>query len=249
MNRRRAGGGRGRTLSVVLAVMALGLLVQLYLRRTGEAPPPGPARPTAADLRAPRRLQAAARRVGFHTSTEPGVGLIESKPASAAGTPPSAGLLAVGSVAPEFRLRTPEGGQVALFGLRGKAVLLEFFATWCPHCQAEAPHLRRLALRLGGAGFAFVSINGDGETAPSVYAFHRYFGLPYPALLDPSSRPGSFHGSGSPGPVSRRYGLSIFPTFYVIDPAGRIAWRGAGELPDAFLLEQLRRARGLPSGA
>ena len=249
MNRRRAGGNRRNVVTVALAVVAVGLLVQIYLDRPGEAPAPGPARPTAADLHAPRRLQAAARRVGFHTSTEPGVGLIESKPASAAGTPPSTGLLPVGSIAPAFSLRTPEGGRVALASLRVKVVLLEFFATWCPHCQAEAPHLRRQALRLGSAGYAFVSINGDGETAPSVYAFHRYFGLPYPALLDPSSRPGSFHGSGAPGPVSRRYGLRTFPTFYVIDRAGRIAWRGAGELPDAFLLEQLRRAHALRSGA
>ncbi|HUZ83785.1 MAG TPA: TlpA disulfide reductase family protein, partial [Gaiellales bacterium] len=166
----------------------------------------------------------------------------ESKPASDVQSPAGPDLLPVGSIAPDFTLRTPEGSAVTLSRLRGRAVLLEFFATWCPHCQAEAPHLRRLALRLGTADYAFVSVNGDGETGPSVYAFHRYFGLPYPALLDPGTRPGSFTSAGAPGRVTGRYGVQAFPTFYILDRAGRIVWRSDGEQPDAFLLQQLRRA-------
>jgi peroxiredoxin len=244
-----AGRGRRRLdrrtlVTAVLAAVALGLILEIRLNQPGSAPAPPPARPTAADLRAPAWLVAAARRVGFHTSTEPGVGLIESKPASAARPPSSSALLPVGSVAPRFTLRTPEGDPVSLSSYRGRAVLLEFFATWCPHCQAEAPHLRRIARELGFRRYAYLSINGDGETAPSVYAFHRYFGLPYPALLDPGGRPGSFSSSGEPGPVSKRYGLQNFPTFYVIRPDGRIAWRSDGEQPDALLVAELRRAAG-----
>ena len=230
------------TLAAVIAVVAV--LVAIRLVQPGAAPAPPPARPTAADLRAPAWLIAAARRVGFHTSTEPGVGEIESQPASAANPPSGSSLLPVGALAPEFTLRTPEGASVSLASYRGRAVLLEFFATWCPHCQAEAPHLRRIAQRLGFRRYAYLSINGDGETAPSVYAFHRYFGLPYPALLDPGGRPGSFSSPGGPGPVSRRYGLQNFPTFYVIGPSGRIVWRSDGEQPDALLVAELRRAAG-----
>jgi len=230
--------------TAAMAVAAVALLIAIRLDQPGEAPAPGPAHPTAADLRAPAWLVAAARRVHFHTSTEPGVGEIESKPASAAKPASSTDLLPVGSAAPGFTLRTPEGATVSLGSYRGRAVLLEFFATWCPHCQAEAVHLRRIALQLGFERYAYLAVNGDGETAPSVYAFHRYFGLPYPALLDPGGRPGSFSSAGTPGRVSKRYGLQSFPTFYVIGPTGRIVWRSDGEQPDALLVAELRRAAG-----
>jgi hypothetical protein len=73
-----------------------------------------------------------------------------------------------------------------------------------------------------------------------VLAYHIWFGLPFPALLDPGSNPGTFHNAGSPGPVSTRYKVRLYPTFYVIDPKGRIAWSATGEQPDAQLLHQLR---------
>ena len=82
----------------------------------------------------------------------------------------------------------------------------------------------------------------DGETTPSVYAYHRYWGLPFPALLDPSTQPGNFSSPGGSGKVSLAYGLMNFPTFYVIDPKGRVAWRSDGEQPDAALRRQLLKA-------
>ena len=132
-------------------------------------------------------------------------------------------------------MRTPQGHEVSLASYRGKAVLLEFFASWCPHCNAEAPHLAKLARSLQTRGVRFLSVNADGETAPSVYAFHRYYGLPYPALLDPSAQPGNFNSPGAAGKVTTAYRVQAFPTFYVINPAGRIIWRSDGEQPDALL--------------
>jgi peroxiredoxin len=202
----------------------------LYFRPSGKVPPPAE--------------RAASRGVVFRPHTEPGVGLIEGKPASAAKPSTNPKLIPVGKTAPSFQLETPQGTKVKLASLRGKAVLLEFFATWCPHCQAEAPHLRRMIVSLPRSGYAFVSVNADGEDAASISAFHRYFALPYPALLDPSSEPGSFTHPGGPGPVSRRYGVETYPTFYVLDRAGRITWRSDGEQPDALLLRELRHAAG-----
>jgi len=80
-----------------------------------------------------------------------------------------------------------------------------------------------------------VSVNADGETAPSIYAFHRYYGLPYPALVDPSSKAGSFDAPGSAGKVSTAYHVASFPTFYAINPNGKIVWRSDGEQPDALI--------------
>jgi peroxiredoxin len=227
-----------------LAAIALVAAGVLALRSQSGAPAPGPAaNQAAADRGAPAALVKAADAIGFHTSTEPGVGLMESQPASAARPPSTSDLLAVGSTAPAFTLKTPQGENVSLSQYRGKVVLLELFATWCPHCQAEAPHLAAIARQLTSKGVRVLSINGDSENAASVFAFHRYFGLPYPALLDPGGTPGSFTQPGGAGTMSRAYRLHAFPTFYVINAKGTITFASDGEQPDALLRQQLLAAR------
>jgi peroxiredoxin len=229
-------------LATIGVVVLIGIVAgALLATRTKTAVPP-PARASASDRNAPASLVQAANKVGFRPTTEPGVGQIEDDPASQAKPPANPDLLPAGSMAPAFTLKTPEGDSVSLSDFRGKAVLLELFATWCPHCNAEAPHLQALYRSLPRSKYAFVSVNGDGEDAASVYAYHRYFGLSFPALLDPGGQPGSFHQPGSAGLVSTKYRLAYFPTFYVIDPHGRITWRSDGEQPDALLREELARA-------
>jgi len=227
--------GTGLLAVVVAVVVGVLIATRSSPKVAGRAPE------TASDKNAPASLVTAANQVGFHPTTEPGIGQIEGEPASAAQPPTNPNLLAAGTIAPNFTLETPEGRRVGLSQYRGKAVLLEFFATWCPHCNAEAPHLRTIGNSLP-RGTAILSVNADGEGAPSVFAFHRYYGLPYPALVDPSSQPGSFNSPGSAGPVTTKYNVQAFPTFYVIDPQGRITWRGDGEQPDALLRQQLRQA-------
>ena len=125
---------------VVLAIIAMAAV----LNRLNQAPSaPGPAKPTAADLNAPKSLRVAAAKVGFHPQLIPGVGQIEDKSASDAPAPNNSTLLKPGTVAPAFSLKTPQGDTVSLSDYAGKALLIEFFATSCPHCQAEAPHLQR----------------------------------------------------------------------------------------------------------
>ena len=223
---------------LVIVVVIAGVLVA---RSQSGAPAPPPAKhPAASDANAPAALVAAANAIAFHTSTEPGVGLRENDPASSGSVASDPSLLKPGTTAPAFTLKTPQGRTVRLSDYRGKAVLLELFATWCPHCQAEAPHLSKLANELASKGVQFVSINGDSENAASVFAFHRYFASPYPALLDYQGAPsGSFTKLGKAGPVSSAYRLQSFPTFYVIKPDGTIAWAAQGEQPDALLKQKL----------
>jgi thiol-disulfide isomerase/thioredoxin len=193
--------------------------------------------------KAPESIDQAIAAVGFHRVTEPGAGKQEDKPLPSPIPASAKDALAPGTKAPPFDLYTPRGKRISLASLRGKTVLLEFFATWCPHCHAEAPHLKALYATLDHKRYAFVAVNGDGEDPASVLAYHRFFELPFPALLDPNpSDPGSFKHEGSRGPVSLAYKLSLFPTFYVLDPRGRVVWAGTGEQPDALLLHQLRAA-------
>jgi len=224
-----------------VAVIGLVAAVLVVTRPTSALPPPA-ATVSAVDRAAPASLVKAADAVHFRPNTEPGVGQIEAQPAWAGTKTSQSSLLPVGSTAPDFTLKTPEGRSVRLSDLRGKAVLLELFATWCPHCDAEAPHLRSLYASLPKSRYAFVSVNADSENAASVFAFHRYFGLRYPALLDPSSHPGSYYHQGAPGAVTTRYRVQVYPTFYVLDPAGRIVWAVDGEQPDALLRQELVRA-------
>jgi peroxiredoxin len=232
-----------RTIMIASAMLALaGALVVgvLLLTRPSHEPPP-PA-PSAADTDAPAALVRAADAVGFRPNVEAGTGGVEELPASAARPPSNPDLLPVGTRAPGFALETPEGKTVRLADYRGKAVLLEFFATWCPHCAAATPYVRELFSALPQSKHAWLSVNADGEDAASVYAYHRYFGLDSPALLDPSSQPGTFRSPGAAGLVTTRYRVQAFPTFYVVDARGRIAWRSDGEQPNALLERELRKA-------
>jgi peroxiredoxin len=226
--------------TAVLAVAAALAVAMLLVKRASPKPPP-PA-PHAATDHAPAALVRAADAVGFRPNVAPGTGQVEERPASAARPSSNPNLLAVGTTAPTFALKTPEGRTVRLADFRGKAVLLEFFATWCPHCAAATPYLRELFASLPAARYAWLAVNGDGEDAASVYAYHRYFGLDSPALLDPSSQPGNFHRPGAAGRVTTKYAVGGFPTFYVLDTHGRITWRSDGEQPNALIRRELREA-------
>jgi len=222
----------------VAGVVAV-VVVVLVVGRSNTSTPPAA---SGSDKNTSAALVSAANAVGFHPNTEAGVGTIEDKAPSAATAPSTDALLAEGTTAPDFTLKTPQGTKVSLSDFRGKAVLLEFFATWCPHCDAEAPHLKKLFASLPKAKYAWVEVNADGEDAASVYAYHRYFGLSSPSLLDPSTQPGSFAQPGAAGPVTTEYQVAAFPTFYVLDPHGKIVWRSDGEQPDALLRQQLKAA-------
>jgi peroxiredoxin len=223
-------------LALVLVLIAVSAILAVVLSPTK---PPRAVTIPLADRDASPALVRAAAAVDYHAPRASDS--VENKPATAV-SDDSFGLIPAGLVAPPFTLRTPTGKPVSLRSLRGKAVLLEFFATWCPHCAAEAPHLRRLHASLPKKDFAFVAINADSEDAASVFAHHVYFGLPFPAVLDPGDRTVTWPAHGPLGPVSRRYGVLRLPTFYVLDRGGRITWRSDGEQPDALLRRELERA-------
>jgi peroxiredoxin len=88
-----------------------------------------------------------------------------------------------GKKAPEFRLRTPEGTRVSLAEYKGKAVLVNFWATWCPPCKVEIPWFVELQKKYGPQGLQILGIDDDVKDHAEVARFKQKMGINYPLLL------------------------------------------------------------------
>ncbi|MGA8033350.1 MAG: TlpA disulfide reductase family protein [Casimicrobiaceae bacterium] len=134
--------------------------------------------------------------------------------------------------APDPALERPEGGAFRLSTLRGKVVVVNFWATWCPPCRREMPSLDRLNGIVRDPSFTIVGID-VGETAEQVAAFRRSVDDPpgYALALDP-------HGE-----AIKAFGIRGLPTTYVLDKKGRIAYRALGprSFDDPAIVQTLRR--------
>ena len=116
-----------------------------------------------------------------------------------------------GFPAPDFTLDTLEGSQMTLSDLRGKVVIVNLWASWCPPCRAEMPAIEQIYQENSAQGLEVLAINTTYQDSESTAAdFAQEFGLTFPILLD---RDGS---------VSKRYQLLALPTTYFIDRRGII---------------------------
>ena len=116
--------------------------------------------------------------------------------------------LEVGKLAPLFSLSNLKGEEVSLKDLRGKYVLLNFWAAWCPPCRAEMPDLNKFHQN-NKEEFIVVGVNLADKTKVVIELVNQN-GYDYPILLDHNKDIGS------------RYRVSAIPTSYVIDPQGKI---------------------------
>ena len=121
----------------------------------------------------------------------------------------------VGAEAPDFTLKDAKGRKIALHELRGKVVVLDFWATWCGPCRALMPHLQEMYRDMADKGLVVLGLD-VGEDAATVTKFAKEQAYTFPLLLDAEPA------------VSAQYFVEAYPTTFVIDRAGRIALRDLG---------------------
>ena len=138
--------------------------------------------------------------------------------------------------APEFSLVSPAGVPMTLKQFRGKVVLLNFWATWCPPCVREMPSMEALYQKFRAKGLAVVAISLDVKGAEVVNRFLEKYKLTFPVALDPEGKSSSVYGAGS------------LPSTFLIDREGRVIAAAKGERdwfsPDAvsYIAEVLGKA-------
>lgn len=144
-----------------------------------------------------------------------------------------------GTHPPDFTGHTADARQLSLGELRGKVVLINFWASWCRECRPEMPVLQDLHRELAARGLVIVGINAR-EDARAVARYAEELGLTFPLVLDPA------------GKINDLYGVIGLPTTFVVARDGRAvalavgprAWGSppARALLDLLLAEPMPRA-------
>ena len=137
-------------------------------------------------------------------------------------TPEQATLVKVGQEAPAFEVQMFDGSTVKLSDLKGKVVLLNFWATWCPPCRAELATVEKdIIEKFKGQDFVFLPVS-RGESKATVAAFREKMGYTFPMGLD------------SDGRVYAEYAQTYIPRNFLIDKNGKIAKISIGYTPEEF---------------
>ena len=131
----------------------------------------------------------------------------------------------VGKPAPDFQLQSLDGELVSLSDLRGKPVLINFWATWCVYCRDEMPYLQQIYEEWTGKGLVVLAIN-IGENPSTVEKFMQSYNLSLPVLLDTKEVTG------------RKYNVSPIPTTFFIDKDGIIQEKRIGAFQNKEQIEQ-----------
>ncbi|WP_144548074.1 redoxin domain-containing protein [Bacillus sp. X1(2014)] len=123
--------------------------------------------------------------------------------------------LAVGAKAPDFELKTLTGEKIKLSNLKGKKVMLNFWATWCPPCKAEMPAMEQFSKQMP-KDVVILAVNIDPQL--DVHGFVDENKITFPILLDAEDK------------VNETYQVLSIPTTYFIDSKGNIQNKYIGEM-------------------
>ena len=144
---------------------------------------------------------------------------------------PQLNLIEVGSTAPDFKaVELPSGRHASIETYRGKVVLLNIWATWCPPCKIEMPSMERLHRKLAGTDFQLVAVSVDEQDSTVVNKFVHEMGLTFPILHNQD------------GSIRQIYQTTGVPESFVIDRDGVIVKKVIGAADwDAPVNENLIR--------
>ncbi len=137
---------------------------------------------------------------------------------------------AIGAVAPDFSAKAKDGSTITKADIAGKPTLLVFFASWCPHCQAEVPKLKALAAANPDLKMVFIGV-GYNDTQQGIWDFQSKFALPVPTYDDG-------------GKAASVYGITSYPTLVSVDTNGVIRDRDTGEVSPDRLTALVAKAHG-----
>lgn len=148
-------------------------------------------------------------------------------------------LLKPGTVAPDFTLKDLDGMPVKLSELRGRRVVLVFWASWCPDCRAEVPDMKAMYAEADPDKVTFVSVSYDRDFA-TLKKFAADNALPDIQLFDPAGKKESKVGAD--------YHVKWIPSLYLIDAKGRIELGTvvAAKIATALQVQQAADIPGIP---
>ncbi|MCL4377365.1 MAG: TlpA family protein disulfide reductase [Actinobacteria bacterium] len=131
--------------------------------------------------------------------------------------------------AEDFTLLDLNNNKISLSDFRGKVVVLNFWATWCPPCIAETPDLVELSNAYKDKGVQFLGISDDDVSA--LKKFVKDYGIEYSILLD-----------GSVDRIMPKWGISAIPTTFILDADGEIVFKNVGMMSRDQLINAIEQS-------
>ena len=199
---------RALALAASLALAGLVVVVTVFVATRADVLSPGGSASIAPPaVAAPRPT--AAQATSAQTPNAPGPSLEEALRDLDLVKPPRA------RTAEDFTLPTPDGGTFRLSEHRGKVVLINFWATWCPPCREEMPSMQRLYAGQKDRRFTMVAVALDSSPT-LVGPYLKQSGITFPVALDPRMD------------LAQSYGVRALPASFIVDPRGTVVAMALG---------------------